>query len=99
MFPLSINGLADQVRLCADASKLRRPAFLCIDSMQNNTQSNGGEKIVALAVTLLAICESTGVPIDEVIWKAQAMTRDAEGPFTAHIQAIREYAANHLRGL
>lgn len=98
MFDLSLNGLADQVRLCADASKLRRPAFLVIDALQNNTQSNNGEKVVATMVALIAMCEATGVPFDDVFQKAINFTRDVEGPFTAHLQSVRDYARNHLRG-
>lgn len=98
MFELSQNGLADQVRLCADASKLRRPAFLVIDAIQNNTQSSNGEKVVATMVALIAMCESSGVPFDDVFQKAINFTRDVEGPFTAHLQAIRDYARDNLRG-
>jgi hypothetical protein len=97
-FQLSVNGLADQVRLCADASKLRKPAFLVIDAMQTDQKSTGGEKIVAACVALIAACESANVPFDEVVWKAMNFMRDVEGPFTAHVQAIRQYARNDLRG-
>lgn len=98
MFDLSMNGLADQVRLCSDASRMRRPAFLVIDAIQSNTQSTNGEKIVAVMVTLIAMCESSGVPFDDVFEKAINMTRDVEGPFTAHLQSIRDYARDNLRG-
>jgi len=76
---------------------MRRPAFLVIDAIQNNTQSSNGEKVVATMIALIAMCESAGVPFDDVFQKAINMTRDVEGPFTAHLQAIRDYARDQLR--
>lgn len=96
---LSLNGLSDQVRLCSDASRLRKPAFLVIDAIQNDEKSTGGEKIVAVAVALIAMCESTNVNFNEVVTKALNIMGDVEGPFTAHLQAVRDYAREQLRGV
>lgn len=97
-FNLSQDGLADQVRLCADASRLRKPAFLVIDALQSDEKSTGGEKIVGAMVALLAMCESCNVPLDDVVAKAMNFMRDVQGPFTYHLQAVRDYARNELRG-
>lgn len=95
---LSLNGLSDQVRLCSNAARLRKPAFLVIDALQNDLKSTGGEKIVAAAVALIAMCQSTNVNFNDVVAKALNIMGDVEGPFTAHLQAVRDYARHNLRG-
>lgn len=93
---LSRPGLSDQVRLASSPRRLRVPAFLVIDALQRS-ERNGGEQLLGTAVALRAMCESAGVSIDEVMRKAVAMTPDVEGAFTHHLQAVRDYAAHHLR--
>jgi hypothetical protein len=93
---LSREGLADQVRLASSPARLRRPAFMVIDALQRS-EVTGGEQLLSLAVTLRAMCESANVPLGEVLSRAASITADVEGPFTAHLQAVRDFASKELR--
>lgn len=93
------NSLRDQVALFNNPARLRVPAFMIIDRIQQ-AQSAGtrpGEAILATAVALIAMCESSGLKLDDVIFKASRVMADVEGPFTSHLQAVRDYARNELR--
>lgn len=94
---LSRNGLADQIRLANNPARLRVPAFQIINALQQ-VRATGGEQVVGTAVALIAMCESAGVPLTEVITRAARIMGDVEGPFTAHLQSVRDYARNELRG-
>jgi hypothetical protein len=93
---LSRYALTDQVRLAASPARLRRPAFLVIDALQRS-EVTGGEQILGTAVALLAMCESANVPLQDVLTRAANITADVEGPFTSHLQAVRDFAAKELR--
>lgn len=95
---LSMESLADQVRLASNPAALRRPAFRIIDALQNQQGIANGEKVLATAVALVAMCESAGLSFDDVLTKARNIMADVEGPFTAHLQAVRDYARDQLRG-
>jgi hypothetical protein len=92
---LSVNGLADQVRLCNNAPRLRRAAFLVIDRLQM-TQVNGGEQIVGAAIALVSMCQTAGVALDDVITKARNAIADADR-HGEQLAAVRDYARNELR--
>lgn len=93
---LSRHGLSDQVRLASSPARLRRPAFAVIDGLQQS-EVTGGEQLLGAAVALVAMCESANVPLTEVLAKATRIMGDVEGPFTAHLQSVRDYAAHELR--
>lgn len=93
---LSRQGLNDQVRLASSPARLRKPAFLVIDALQRG-EVTGGEQLLATAVALRAMCESANVSLDEVLTRAGLFMRDVDGPFTSHLQAVRDYAAKELR--
>lgn len=93
---LSRHGLTDQVRLASSPARLRRPAFAVIDAIQR-TQVTGGEQVLGVALALKAMCESANVPLDEVLTKVTNLMADAEGPFTSHVAAIRDFASQELR--
>jgi hypothetical protein len=57
-----------------------------------------GEQVLGTAVALMAMCQSAGVSVDDVMRKAMRMMGDVEAPFTAHLQAVRDYASNELLG-
>jgi hypothetical protein len=55
-----------------------------------------GEQILGTAVALIAICQSANISLQDVMTTAQNVLADAEGPFTSHIQSIRDFAANEI---
>ena len=87
------NNLRDQIALLDNPAKLRAPAFAAISRLQS---ARPGEQVMALALALVVICESTNTSISDVIGKAVRMSSAADGPFVPHIQAIRDYAAREL---
>jgi len=92
----STDSLADQVALCSNAARLRIPCFAIVDVLQRS-QRQPGEQVLATAITLIAMCESANLSFDDVIAKAVRMTADVEGPFTSHLQSVRDYARYELR--
>ena len=94
---LSSQSLRDQIALHSRPARLRQPAFAVINALQR-VNARPGEQVLGTAVALLAMCQSAGVSIDDVIRKAMRMTGDVDAPFTAHLQAVRDYAANELLG-
>jgi hypothetical protein len=96
---LSRDQIADQVSLFNDASKLRVPAFAVIDRLQMTAEHyTPGEQIIGTAVALIAMCQSANVNLQDVLTKASRALSDTEGPYSTHMRAIRDYAANELRG-
>ena len=93
---LSLNGLSDQVRLASNPQKLARSAYLVIDRLQQS-EASGGEQVVATAIALIAMCQSSGVPLGDVLAKASNLVGPADGPFSPYMRALRDYATNELR--
>lgn len=88
-------NIHDSFRFLHNAATVRRPAFNVIHRVQDFTP---GEQILGTAVALTAICDAAGLPLSEVLTKAARIMHDAEGPFTSHIRAIREYAKGEFTG-
>lgn len=86
---------ADQVALFNSPARLRVPAFAVIDALQK-TKTQPGTQVLAAAVALRAMCESANLPLNDVLVKAGRIMGDVEGPFTSHLQAVRDYARNEL---
>lgn len=53
-------------------------------------------QVTATAVALCALAEALGMDMRDLIYVAENTLRDCEGPYTTHIQAIREYAKHEL---
>lgn len=87
------HTIRDQVQFLTNAARLRRPALTVLSRMQDFTP---GEQILGTAVALIAICQSANISLQDVMTTAQNVLADAEGPFTAHIQSIRDFAANEI---
>lgn len=85
--------IADQLSFLSNPARLRKPAFSVISRVQNFTP---GEQLLGTAVALVAMCESANINLGDVITRARNVMRDAEGPHTSHIQAVRDYAANEI---
>lgn len=89
-----LNNVIDQVRLVSSPAALRVPAFQVIHRMQDYRP---GVQLLATAVALQAMAEAAGISLHDLFTVAGNVMRDAEGPFTHHVQAIRDYAKGELR--
>lgn len=75
---------------------IRAPAFAVIARLQHMDPT---VQLTATAVALCAMCQELGIDMRHAINVAENTLRDSEGPYTQHIQAIREYARGEiLRG-
>lgn len=91
---LSASGVRDRIGMVSPA-QVMVPAFQILDRMQ---RLDPAVQLTATAVALCAMAESIGYDMAEIITVAENTLRDCEGPFTTHIQAIREYAKGELLG-
>ena len=72
---------------------LREPAFKLLDRLQD---VDPAQQTSALFLTAAVVAEALRLDAHEELARARRMIRNAEGPFTSHVQAIRDYAANEL---
>lgn len=89
------HTVRDQLRFLANPARLRVPAFNVIAKVQNHTP---GEQILGTAVALVAMCQSANISLNDVLTVARNVMNDAEGPFTSHVQAVRDYARHEIAG-
>jgi hypothetical protein len=89
------HTVRDQMRFLANPARLQRPAFAVISKLQDFTP---GEQILGAGVALIAMCQSTGMSLQEVLTISARVMADTEGPFTSHIQAVRDYARHEIAG-
>ena len=85
--------IAERARWSSDVSALREPAFAVIHRMEGvhpHLQFN------ALMLAARAAAEALGLDPHEEIEKAGRMMAAAEGPYTTHVQAIRDYVRGEL---
>jgi hypothetical protein len=94
-FRFSPRAVRDQIAFFANAADLRRPAFAVIDGLQL-TDAKPGAQMLGCAAALIAMCESANIPMTDVLTKAARALNDAEGPYSTHVRAIRDYAANEI---
>lgn len=88
----SLESVADRIGVHTPA-QVRAPAFAVIARLQEMDPSI---QITACAVALCAMCEAIGLRMRDVINVAENTLRDCEGPYTEHVQAIREYAKGEI---
>lgn len=91
---LSKSTIVDRVLLGSTASNLRHPAFRLISA---NQQENPEVQINALMLTAVVVCQTIGLDPHDMVERAKRMVSVAEGPFTYHLQAIRDFAEGELR--
>lgn len=91
---ISLSSIADRVRLDSTVAQLREPAF---ELIRRNERLNPSDQVRALLLTTVAVCEACGLDPHEEVERTRRMMGQAEGPFTYHVQAIRDYAADELR--
>ncbi|WP_343698877.1 hypothetical protein [Caulobacter sp.] len=90
---MSLASVADRVRLSSTVSNLRDPAF---ELLRRNETINPSDQVRALLLTAVVVCQGCGLDPHEEVARTLRMLRQAEGPFTYHVQAIRDYAAGEL---
>lgn len=83
----------DQISFLSNPDRLRKPAFAVIDRLDGYLP---GEQMLGAAVALVAMCEAVNVSPHELITRAINCMSHADGPFTYHVKAIRDYAANEI---
>lgn len=89
---LEPHNVTDRLGYISPA-QVQPAAFRIIDRLQ---RLDPAVQITATAVALCAMAETLGLRMRDVIVVAENTLRDSEGPFTTHIQAIREYAKGEL---
>lgn len=87
------HTVRDQLRFLSNPARLRGPAFNVIARVQDHTP---GEQILGTAVALIAMCESANISLQDVIEHARNAMSHAEGPYSAHVQAVRDYSASEI---
>lgn len=88
-----IPSIADQVRHASDVAALRQPAFTVISRIQDVTPAN---QFRATMLAATAMAQALGLDPHEEVARAIRMMAAAEGPFTTHVQAIKDYARGEL---
>jgi len=90
---MNLTSVADRVRHASEVTTLREPAFRIIDRIQG---LDPAVQYRALALAFVACSQALGVDPHEMAARAERQMAQAEGPFTYHVQAIRDYAADEL---
>lgn len=90
---ISPDSVRDQVVFAASPARLRVPAFTVIDRIQNYTP---GEQLLGTAIAVVAMAEATGMSLHDLLTIARNCMAHVEGPFSHHVQAIRDYAKHEL---
>lgn len=90
---VSDSGIRDQIVFASPAA-LRVPAFRVIDRTDGFTP---GQQLMGTALALVAMCEAIQLDPHELIGMARNAMADVEGPFTYHLQAIRDYAKHEIK--
>lgn len=92
MIPLT--STADRARHSSEVAALREPAFAVIQRIElvpPHLQFN------ALMLTAFVAAEALGLDPHEELARAGRKVTAAEGPFTSHVQAIRDYVRGELQ--
>lgn len=90
---LSLPGIQDRVRTASTVAALREPTFQLCDRMQDIDPANQVRALfLAAAVTAMVLRLD---PHEELL-RAHRLMRQAEGPFTSHVQALRDYVEGEL---
>ena len=90
---MNLASIRDRVRTESTVDALREPAFRICHRMQD---INPSDQIRALFLAALVTAEAAGLDPHEELHRAARITRQAEGPFQYHVEAIRDYVAGEL---
>lgn len=87
------HTVRDQIRFLTNAARLRPAAFAVINKVQGLTP---GEQILGTAVALIALTQSAGIDLNDVMTTAGRVMADVDGPFNQHLKAVRDYAQHEI---
>lgn len=91
MIPL--RSTADRARHSSDIAVLREPAYALVGRME---QVDPAIQFNALILAAYVAAEALGLDPHEELARAGRKVCAAEGPFTSHIQALRDYVRGEL---
>lgn len=74
-------------------SDLREPAFALISRIQD---AHPGAQVRSLALALCVVCSEIGISAHDLVQQGYRMMADADGPYTIHIRALKDYAREEL---
>ena len=83
-------SLRSQIMANSSLGPLKVPAFTVLDAIQDTQPAYA---IDALTLTLVLICQSTGLDAHELVTRAGRQIRDADALRIPHLDAIRDVAA------
>lgn len=88
-----LNTVGERARHSSDVAALREPAFRYVTRMEGvepHLQFN------ALMLAAAVSAQALGLNPHEELERAIRKIASAEGPFTSHVQAIRDYVRGEL---
>lgn len=89
-----IPTINDRISWFTNLPSLRRGAFRTLDALQ--MEESKPVQYLGPAVAFVAMAEALGRDPHEDIVRIRRMMNQIEGPFTAEVQAIRDYAKGEL---
>lgn len=93
---IKVHTIMDRINYFTDVAALRRGAFATISAIQD--EQNKAVQYLGPAVAFVAMAEALGRDPHEDISRVKRMMSSVEGPFTAEVQAIRDYAKGEFLG-
>lgn len=89
-----LHAIRDALSFSTSASRTRTPSFMILDALQ---QAHPAVQMDALFLTAVAMAQTLNLDPHEMVARAKRQLPDAEGPFTEHLQAARDYARGELK--
>jgi hypothetical protein len=86
-------NIADEVRWFSEHSALRTPMVRTISANQREKPSI---RILAPALTLMALCDSLGLNVYDVLGQVRRATSNIDGPFSREYGAMVDYARGEI---
>ena len=91
----SAEAILEHLSLFSSPARLRAPAFTVINRMDGKVRP--AEQVLGTAVALAAMAETLGIPMRELITRAERAMKDVDSCGAEHIKAIRMFADQELR--
>lgn len=89
----SLSSVADRVKTASTVAELREPTFTLIDRIQH---VDPAVQVRSLALAFAVYMDALGLDAAEEYHRATRVLADAEGPFTYHVQAIRDFVEQEV---
>jgi hypothetical protein len=89
-----LHTIRDRIAFSTAAAQLRHPSFAIVDQLQFHPPE---VQLDALFVTAVAMATVVGLDPHEMVSRARRLLPAAEGPFTDHLQAVKDYAKGELK--